>query len=159
MTQAGARYWREKDATQGGDGRMQEGRAFFIEMTKAPATHVAVENPPGILTAPKHHGFYRKPDQVISPCMFGDPVAKRICLWLKGLPLLTADNPVEPEGKVATGGGSYRAEKARTGRANNGHEDREGRKMRKIVRSRTSPEVARAMAAQWTRFIREQEGR
>lgn len=157
MTQAGARYWREKDATRGGDGRMQEGRAFFIEMTEAPASRVAVENPPGILTAPKHHGFYRKPDQVIRPWMFGDPVDKQICLWLEGLPCLEADNPVEPQEKVATGGGSYRAEKNRTGRANNGHEDREGRKMRKIVRSRTSHEVARAMAQQWTAFIREQE--
>lgn len=159
MTQAGARYWREKDATRGGDGRMQQGRAFFMEMVNAPADYVAVENPPGILTAPKHHGFYRRPDQVIRPYMFGDPLDKKICLWLKGLPLLEADNWVEPLAKVATGGGSYRAAKARGEQPNNGWEDRRGRAFRKIERSRTSPEVARVMAQQWTRFIREQEKR
>jgi hypothetical protein len=163
LSQAGAVWWKHKDATRGGDGRMQEGAAFFMEMVAAPAPLVAVENPVGIMgNAPRkgqepHPCFYRRPDQVVEPWWFGDPVAKKTCLWLKGLPLLTADRPVTPTGRVATGGGSWRTDQ-RSGRgANNGHEDSRGRKFRKIERSRTLPGFARAMAEQWTAFAEEQE--
>jgi hypothetical protein len=54
---------------------------------------------------------------------------------------------------VATGGGSHRTDiKAGRGRAN-GHEDGEGRAKRDIVRSRTLPGIARAMASQWGTHI------
>ena len=38
---------------------------------------------------------YRKPDQIIQPYMFGDPVKKSTCLWLKGLPKPVETNNVE----------------------------------------------------------------
>lgn len=165
LSQAGAVWWKHKDATRGGDGRMQEGAAFFMEMTRAPAPLVAVENPVGIMgNAPRkgqdpHPCFYRVPDQVVHPWWFGDPLEKRTCLWLKGLPLLVADRPVEATGRVATGGGSWRTDQ-RSGRgANNGHEDARGRAFRKIERSRTLPGFARAMATQWTAFAEAQERR
>jgi hypothetical protein len=163
LAQAGAVWWKRKDATRGGDGRMQEGAAFFMKMVKAPAPLVAVENPVGVMCRvpdpgdPDRQVGYRRPDQVVGPWWFGDPLAKKTCWWLKGLPLLVADNPVEPAGRVATGGGSWRTDQ-RSGRgANNGHEDGEGRKNRKVVRSRTMPGMARAMASQWTAFVEEQE--
>lgn len=156
LAQAGAVWWKHKDATRGGDGRMQEGAAFFMEMIGAPATYVAVENPVGVMGLEKQACFYRRPDQTVEPWWFGDPLAKRTCLWLKGLPPLTADSPVEPTGRVATGGGSWRTDQ-RSGRgANNGHEDGRGRKFRKIERSRTTPGFARAMASQWTAFVEAQ---
>lgn len=163
LTQGGARYFKAKDARRGGDGRMQEGAAFFLKMTQVPAAAWAIENPPGVMCRPADPADgdlavgYRKPDQVVSPPMFGDPKQKKICLWLHGLPHLAADNPVEPEGRVCTGGGSHRGDYARNGRSSNRYEDSRGRKFRSVMRSRTSPEVARAMAEQWTRFIREQE--
>lgn len=157
LSQAGAVWWKSKDATRGGDGRMQQGAAFFMQMVNAPARYVAVENPVGVMGLPKQPCYYRRPDQVVQPYWFGDPVAKATCLWLKGLPLLVPDQVVEPSGRVATGGGSWRTDQ-RAGRgANNGHEDGEGRKNRKIVRSRTLPGFARAIAEQWTAFIAEQE--
>ncbi len=159
LSQAGAVWWKHKDATRGGDGRMQQGAAFFMEMVKAPARYVAVENPVGVmgLVRTQPHVAYREPDQIVEPWMFGDPLAKQTCWWLKGLPLLVPVNPVKPTGRVATGGGSWRTDQ-RSGRgANNGHEDSEGRKNRKIVRSRTSAAMARAMASQWTAFIKAQE--
>lgn len=157
LTLAGAVWWKHKDAARGGDGRMQEGAAFFMEMVNAPAPLVAVENPVGVMGLKTQACFYREPDQVVQPWWFGDPLAKRTCLWLKGLPLLVADSPVEPTGRVATGGGSWRTDQ-RSGRgANNGHEDARGRAFRKIERSRTAPGFARAMAEQWTRFAEEQE--
>ena len=166
LTLGGARYWKEKDIYRGGDGRMQQGAAFFREMTRAPAPYVAVENPRGVLSQGRHPDdsrqphpdFYREPDQVVQPWMFGDPLVKNTCLWLKGLPQLHATHAVEdfPELKrVATGGGSYRVDKRRTGKANNGHEDSEGRARRAVLRSMTPPGLAAAMAAQWGSYVEE----
>lgn len=162
---AGARYWRVKREPQfdqdSGEYTLpsiqDEAAAFFMEMVNAPAPLVAVENPVGIMGR-KKEPLYRVPDQVVEPWWFGDPLAKKTCLWLKGLPLLVADNPVEPTGRVATGGGSHRTD-IKNGRAamNQVHEDRRGRKFRKVERSRTLPGFARAMAEQWTRFVEEQE--
>lgn len=168
LTQAGARYWRLNDATRGGNGRMQESAAFFMEMTRAPARYRAVENPRGVMCRdpkpddPDRQVGYRRPDDVVSPWMFGDPLVKETCLWTWRLPPLEATHSREdyPElFRVATGGGSHRTDWKRTGRSNNGWEDRLGRKNRKRERSRTAPGLAKAMAEQWTKFIMEQEER
>jgi hypothetical protein len=154
LSQAGAVWWKYKDATRGGDGRMQEGAAFFMEMVDAPARYVAVENPVGVMGLPSQACYYRRPDQVVQPHMFGDPLVKATCVWLEhGLPPLYADNPVEPTGRVATGGGSWRTDQKHGRGANNGHEDAKGRVNRQRERNRTLPGLARAMAEQWTRFI------
>lgn len=162
LSQAGARYWKFKDVDQGGDGRMQEGAAFFMEMVNTPAALVAVENPVGVMCwrpGEKRSVGYRPPDQMVQPWWFGDRLKKSTCLWLKGLPLLFADNLVDPEGapRVTTGGGSHRTDFARDGRSNNRYEDSRGRKFRHVMRSMTPPGFARAMAEQWTRFVEEQE--
>lgn len=140
LSQAGAVWWKAKQA----DGRQQAAAEFFMEMVGAPARHVAVENPRGIMTK-----LYRPPDQVIEPFMFGEPYAKKTCLWLKNLPLLEPDDPVVPTGRVATGGGSWRTDTSASRRAMNAYEDSEGRANRSKVRSRTFSGIARAMAAQW----------
>jgi len=144
LSLAGAVHWKAKQA----DGRQQAAAEFFMAMINAPAAHVAVENPRGIMTK-----LCRPPDQVVEPWWFGDPYAKKTCLWLKGLPLLEADNIVTPVGRVATGGGSWRTDKASGKTAMSAYEDSEGRKNRAKVRSRTFPGVARAMAAQWTNVL------
>ena len=151
LSLAGARYWKEKQA----DGRQAAGAAFFMEMVNAPAPYVAVENPVGIMGR-KKNPLYRVPDQVIQPWMFGDPLIKKTCLWLKGLPLLTATHDrgnYESLERVATGGGSHRVDKRNTGRNNNGHEDSLGRKYRTVMRGLTPPGLAAQIAAQWGSFI------
>jgi hypothetical protein len=140
---AGAVWWKQKRA----DGRQDAAAEFFMEMVNAPAPLVAVENPRGDMTR-----RYREPDQVVEPFWFGDPLRKKTCLWLKDLPKLVPSNLVEPTGRVATGGGSHRTDIAAGRGPNNGHEDGEGRKNRKIVRSRTMPGFAEAMASQWGRY-------
>lgn len=144
LSLAGARYWKEKRA----DGRQDEAANFFFLMADAPAPHIAIENPRGDMTR-----RWRPPDQYVEPWQFGDPLKKKIGLWLYGLPLLTADNPVEPTGRVATGGGSHRTDIAAGRGRQNWHEDSEGRARRGIVRSRTSAQVARAMADQWGSYL------
>jgi len=39
--------------------------------------------------------FYRKPDQIIQPWMFGHGETKATCLWLKNLPKLIPTNIVD----------------------------------------------------------------
>ena len=65
------------------DGRQQQGIDFFMKMVNAPIDKIAIENPICIMSSE-----YRKPDQIINPYYFGDPVPKKTCLWLKNLPRL-----------------------------------------------------------------------
>lgn len=144
LSLAGAVYWKAKQA----DGRQQAGADFFMEMVRAPASFVAVENPRGVMSR-----LYRPPDQVVQPWWFGDPYAKATCLWLKGLPRLEADDRVDPIGRVAAGGGSWRTDQAYGRGANNSYEDSAGRKNRSRMRGLTMPGIARAMASQWGLFV------
>ena len=152
LSYAGAVWFKLKDARRGGDGRMQEAAAFFMEMLDAPSPFIAVENPHSIIQEPQWAG---PPTQSVQPWWFGDPYEKRIDLWLKGLPKLMIDNPVQCLGRVATGGGSWRTDKAAGKRAMSTYEDSEKRVNRAKVRSRTLPGLARAMAAQWGTFAEE----
>ena len=141
LSLAGAVHWKAKQA----DGRQQRAADFFMRMWHAPAPHVAIENPRGYMAK-----YWKKPNQIVEPWWFGDPYAKKTCLW-KTIPLpdLVPDKPVEPTGRVATGGGSWRVDKAAGRAAMSAYEDSEGRRNRARVRSRTFPGVARAMAEQW----------
>ena len=146
LSYAGARWFKLKDARRGGDGRMQRAAEFFIDMMKAPSPLVAVENPHSIIQTWEEVG---PPTQVVQPWWFGDPYEKQIHLWLKGLPELWRDAIVTPLGRVTTGGGSWRTDKAAQRKAMSAYEDSEGRINRAKVRSRTMPGLARAMAEQW----------
>lgn len=65
---------------------------FFLSIAYADCERIAIENPIGCMST-----YYRKPDQIVHPYMFGDSERKATCLWLKGLPKLTPTNIVEPE--------------------------------------------------------------
>jgi hypothetical protein len=147
LSLAGAVHWKAKQA----DGRQEAAAEFFRKMAHAPAHRVAVENPRGIMTK-----LYRAPDQIVEPWWFGDPFAKKTCLWTRGLPMLVADNLVVPVGRVATGGGSWRTDKAAGKTLMSAYEDSEGRKNRARVRSRTFSGFARAMAEQWGSWMEAQ---
>ena len=108
---------------------------FFMEFINADCERIAVENPVGVMNR-----IYRKPDQIIHPYMFGDPYAKRTCLWLKNLPPLVPTNILErpPEG--------WQNQSFDPTGKNRGF----GSKFRDpAVRSKTFPGIAEAMAEQW----------
>lgn len=119
-------------------GRLEKreaARDFFMKFVNADCPRVAIENPVGYMNS-----VYRKPDQIIHPYMFGDPYMKRTCLWLKGLPLLEPDYLIErPEPKYIQPNGKkrYWVETVLTSD-------------RQKLRSKTFPNVAAAMAFQWT---------
>lgn len=147
LSYAGAVWFKQKQA----DGRQAAGAAFFMEMVNSPSDLIAVENPHSIMQK-----LYQPPTQVVQPWWFGDPFAKGIHLWLKGLPELTATHELndygDPVQRAATGGGSWRTDIAHRRTMMNAYEDSEGRVNRAKVRSRTFPGLARAMASQWGNF-------
>ena len=117
------------------------GMDFFMRIITANCDRIAVENPVGIMNS-----AYRKPDQIIEPYMFAESTddkenyfTKRTCLWLKGLAPLKPNDIERPNNAELLG------------RLSNGNaktwEDSLTR--RSIVRSKTFPGIAKAMAEQW----------
>src|SRR5262249_30934547 len=122
--------------------RMREGAWFLVALLHAPVPHVAVENP-------VPHRYARaligRPTQWLDPHDYGELVTKKTGLWLRGLPVLMADE----DAKAAT----YRLPPevrmpywygAGLGHRRNGHD-----------RSRTPLGIAAAMAEQWGAFVSE----
>ena len=125
------------------DGRQQMAIGFFLAFTALDhVPMVAIENPVGIMS-----NMYRKPDQIVQPYMFGDPVRKKTCLWLKGLPNLEPTKVVEPE--VIT---------YENGRGTDTPWHMDSLKLppfeRQKARGKTWPGMAKAMAAQWGGLLR-----
>lgn len=97
---------------------------LFDALWNAPIERIAIENPSGYVM--KH---WRKPDDMVHPYYFGDPVTKATCFWLKDLPPLMSTNMLTDPFKNWTVKGNM---------PHNGH-----------ARSRTFPGIAAAMATQW----------
>lgn len=122
--------------------KREEAYQFFMEFVLATCPRVAIENPIGYMNT-----HYRKPDQIIQPYYFGDPVRKPTCLWLKGLPPLEYTDVVEP--KVIKANGTSYSGPAYYVRDDEGkilpwNDPRTAK-----ARSKTYPGIAEAMASQW----------
>lgn len=128
ISNAGARF-----LYQGGDGILNEQRLrkgieathFFLRFLYADCERIAVENP-----VPSTVYCLPKYDQIIQPWMFGHPVQKKTCLWLKGLsPLLPTEICEERQSSKVAGNWFNR-----------------GGKDRQKNRAKTFPGIAKAMA-------------
>lgn len=64
---------------------------FFMTILNADCDKIVIENPVPL----KMFGL-PKPNQVIEPYYFGEPVSKKTYLWLKGVPFLCPTNVIEP---------------------------------------------------------------
>jgi hypothetical protein len=110
---------------------------FFMMLANCECEKVAIENPVGVMSS-----IFRNPSQIINPYQFGDPFEKKICLWLKGLPLLKpTELVVPPKRKEFESGRSMPAWYADAWNL--------PKKDRARVRSKTFPGIAKAMAEQW----------
>ncbi|MEG1353729.1 MAG: hypothetical protein RR255_00400 [Bacilli bacterium] len=143
------------------DGRQREGIEFFMNFINADCDKIAIENPIGIISGnyiAKHfpdlqekYSFPIKSSQIIHPWEFGDEFEKSTCLWLKGLPNLI---PTDIVGK-----GEFKEwTDKKTGKIKrqplwffdalvNAKTPQE----RALIRSKTFPGIAKAMAEQWTK--------
>lgn len=101
-----------------------EALKFVEKLMFADIPKICVENPISIISSK-----IRKPEQIIQPWMFGHGETKATCLWLKGLPKLIPTNIVE--------GREQRIHKLPPS------------KNRALLRSKTFPGIAQAMAQQW----------
>lgn len=110
---------------------------FFLQIAYANCDRIAIENLVGCMST-----YFRKPDQIIHPFMFGDPARKATCLWLKGLQPLTPTKIVEPEIiKYKNGKGTDNPWHMNTMSLPPNE--------RAKARSKTFPGIAKAMAEQW----------
>lgn len=132
ISSSGARWFDEKRR----NGRQDMGVGFFKAFTALDhVPHVAIENPVGIMSR-----IYRKPDQIIQPWMFGHPETKATCLWLKGLPLLVPTDDVSDEMDKLDENVAHRIHHLPP------------TPERGMLRSKTYPGIAKAMAEQWGRI-------
>lgn len=117
---------------------------FFMRFVNADCNKIAIENPIGVIST-----RYRKPDQIIQPYEFGHPVRKSTCLWLFGLSKLKPTNVVDFEcihskGKSGGYSGASWVVKDENGKILSYNDPRVS-----VIRSKTFPGIARAMADQW----------
>lgn len=103
--------------------KMMEARAFFLECLNAQADFVAVENP-----LPMARAELPQPSCFIQPSWFGVKYTKKTLFWLRNLP------PIMPQLIYPNPREFVRASRGK-------------------YRSRTFPEVAQALATQWTDYI------
>lgn len=144
LTNAGARHlWK---GGQLNPDRVQKGivaRDLFMRFYCADIPKIVIENPvpSKIFCLPEY-------SQIIQPFYFGHPVTKKTCLWVKGVPLLTPTNIVEPEK------GRKMVLKNGTVRCSCWAMDCGGSKEERAkARSKTFPGIARAMAEQWGKLL------
>jgi hypothetical protein len=114
---------------------------FFLVFTKLKCCW-AIENPIGIMST-----HYRKPDQIIQPHQFGHDASKSTCLWLNGLPKLTATSKVNP--RIVDGKPRW------ANQTDSGQNKLPPSEDRWRERSRTYVGIAKAMATQWTPVLME----
>lgn len=137
---SGARHFKKKQK----DGRQQQAIDFFMQFVNADCPRIAIENPIGIMSTK-----YRKPDQIIQPWMFGDKYTKSTCLWLKGLPKLKSTNIVE-HGEYFEWVDKKGKKKRQPKWFFEALKKAKTPEERSILRSKTFPGIAKAMAEQWT---------
>ena len=110
---------------------------FFMTIVNADCDKIAIENPVGIMSTQ-----WRKPDQIIQPYQYGDAYEKRTCLWLKGLTRLLPTKIVEIPDRIQFKSGKTMAKwYVEAGNLS--------KEQRSLVRSKTFPGIAKAMATQW----------
>lgn len=114
----------------------EDALAFVRLLLDAPIERIALENPISVISS-----RIRKPDQIITPYMFGHDASKKTCLWLKNLPPLMPTSMVEP--RIVNG-------KKRWGnQTDSGQNKLPPSDDRWKIRSETYQGIADAMANQW----------
>lgn len=130
LSNAGARFLYPKGVLN--EDRLKLGLAakdFFMAFYNADCEKICIENP-----TPSRVYELPKYTQVIQPWMFGHPVQKRTCLWLKGLEPLKSTEIVEERQSSKVPGNWFN----------------KGGKERQKNRAKTFPGIAKAMASQWS---------
>lgn len=128
LSNAGARFLYPKGVLN--EERLAKGleaKEFFMHFYNADCPRIAIENP----IPSKVYGLPAY-SQTVQPWMFGHPVQKKTCFWLKGLPPLEPTEIVEERQSTKIPGNWFN----------------HGGKERQKNRAKTFPGIAKAMALQ-----------
>lgn len=151
---SGARWFEGKRQ----DGSQRKSIEFFCKFFDADCDKIVIENPIGIISGDyvKEHfpdiankyGLPLKPTQIIHPWMFGDNYNKSTCLWIKGV------DPLVPEITEQPNLEWFEFVSKKTGKNKRqakwfADTFRLPAEERAIIRSRTFPGIAKAMAKAW----------
>jgi hypothetical protein len=139
LSYAATRHWNKPGRAE----LREEALKFFLDLYTSNIPKICVENPVGYVNT-----VWRKPDQIIHPYYFGDPVQKRTCLWLKNLEPLDYSNTKlpKPEPVYICQGSKKKGKKINWVEAGVGtNKDTPRWKLR----STTFQGIADAMAEQW----------
>ena len=129
LSNAGAKHlWRGHVLNQERYKKGLEAKSFFELFLNAKCENVCIENP-----IPSKVYEMAPYSQIIQPYYFGDPVQKKTCLWLRGLPPLVPTKTVQPMANCHDAGTWFM----------------KGGKDRQKNRARTFQGIADAMAEQW----------
>ncbi len=149
---SGARWLYNKDGSKNIERWENQEKAlnFVRQLMEAPISKIAIENPISVISS-----NIRKPDQIVQPWQFGDSASKSTCLWLKNLPKLTPT-------KIVSKGEFFEWIDKKTGKTKkqplwyyeallNAKTSAE----RSTLRSKTFPGIAKAMAEQFTKPLKQ----
>lgn len=115
----------------------REALEFMRDLLESPIPCIALENPIGVFSS-----YWRRPDQIVQPWMFGHRETKATCFWLKNLPKLVPTEVVGPPRTPAEKKAFAVVHRMPPG------------PFRSRDRSETRAGVAEAMAEQWGNAIR-----
>ena len=131
LANSGARWLFEKE---GRWEQLRRAAEFFNYLRNQDIPKIAIENPQPHKWATELIGHY---SQKVQPWWFGEGETKGTCLWLKGLPKLVPTKDVKEEMMKLPKNKRERLHYLPPG------------KERSIIRSKTFPGIADAMAEQW----------
>jgi len=142
LTNSSVRWLWNKDGSKNEERwrNLEQSAKFFRTLLTSPIPFIAIENP--IQHKYANDLIGEKYSQIIQPYQFGHPESKATCFWLKGLPKLNPTNNVKAEWELLPKNQSHRIHYMPPGPE------------RTKLRSKTFPGIARAMAVQWTEYIR-----
>jgi len=155
LTVTGARWLYNKDGSKNESRWVAQDDAveFVKKLYYSNIKRIAIENPVGKLSS-----LWMKPTQIIQPFYFGDEAQKTTCLWLKDLPKLQHLKNANLFEKNITHCGKGEMVTTSTGKTFSKWywETSRGKgkgKERQILRSKTFPGIAKAMATQWSKYL------
>ena len=159
LTVTGARWLYNEDKSKNIERwKNQDEAVLFVKaLYNLDINHIAIENPIGKLSS-----LWKKPTQIIQPYFFGDNAQKTTCLWLKNLPPLVHTKDINLFSNEIThvDRGVQREYISKDGKKRFMSEwywetSKKKGKERQVIRSKTFPGIAKAMAIQWSNYLTE----
>lgn len=146
LCSSGLHWNRNPSSARYGGKQTEEALAFVEKLLNAPIRFKAIENPAGCIGT-----RIRKATQFIQPYSFGDDASKNTGLWLDNLPPLFIDPSIRIAGRSVQKNGKTVerwANQTDSGQNKLGPSDD-----RALLRSKTYPGIAEAMASQWGAYM------